>query len=54
MRMSGRQIRLAIVQVTAEFPASAGETKQSRVPGKASKVNIIVTVLKSDTGGRGE
>ena len=52
--MFRRQIREAQVQAMTEVSATAEATRQSRVPGKASKVNIIVSVPKTDTGRRGE
>ena len=54
LRMSDRQIRLAQVQGASGSSSLLERTKMSRVPGKASKVNNMVSVPQTDTGRLGE
>ena len=54
MRRSGRQIRLAILQVRSKVEASADAILRSTFPRKTSKHKHNGTVPQSDTGGRVE
>lgn len=54
MRRSGRQIRLALLQVESEDEASAESTLGSTLPRKTSKHKRNGSVPQTDTGGRVE
>jgi len=50
VRRSGRQIRQTILRAEKQCPSSEGQSIESAVPRKTSKLQHITTVPETDTG----